>query len=196
VELWERALIRRAEEQGLVVWRVRDDGPPRHLHAFVLGVPLCGNAVRSTSKFKPCSPERFSAGPLCRYCSERAPHHKPGVLSSHIRTRPVTTCGTRVKQLRKQRGWSQATLAKWSAIPQSVISSVERDWGHVGPKRLKRLAAALEVDPEILLRTSSSGAGDHGGGDPQDDQAAEPQTGRDEAEFALPLVGRCDNESP
>lgn len=61
------------------------------------------------------------------------------------------TLGTRVKTLRKARGWTQQQLAKKARIVQSSLSEIERGETKKGfGETIVRLAAALNTSPEWL----------------------------------------------
>ena len=65
--------------------------------------------------------------------------------------------GSRVKQLRVDRGLNQSELARLSRIPQSSVSRIEN--GAVSDVRsriLSRLADALDVSPEALTGTTKN----------------------------------------
>ena len=61
------------------------------------------------------------------------------------------TLGTLLRQLRKDRGWTQGQLALRSGIDQSHLSKIERDvHDSVNAHVLARLAEALEVSVDYL----------------------------------------------
>lgn len=70
-----------------------------------------------------------------------------------LREGPMTiepTAATRLRQLRGQRGWSKARLAKESGVSARTISRIEN--GEYSPHRvtIERLAKAVDVDPGVL----------------------------------------------
>ena len=63
--------------------------------------------------------------------------------------------GKQVKQLRKQRGWTQSELALRTGVPQPRISELETGCTKIGREwTLERLACALEVEVSVLFRGS------------------------------------------
>ena len=64
----------------------------------------------------------------------------------------MTPIAIRIKELREQRGWSQADLCRISGTRQATISAIEN--GHtkgIDFDTLERLAKALEVHPAALI---------------------------------------------
>ena len=59
--------------------------------------------------------------------------------------------GEVVKELRELNGLSQNELAEITGIPQSTISSIEKDRVNLGAERAKVLARALRVHPAVIL---------------------------------------------
>jgi DNA-binding Xre family transcriptional regulator len=64
--------------------------------------------------------------------------------------------GRRVRQLRKARGWSAQKLAEMSGIAQPNIIRLERGRHEPRTSTLARVAEALEVDLQELLRPERS----------------------------------------
>ena len=64
----------------------------------------------------------------------------------------VTPIAIRVRELREQRGWSQADLCRESGIRQATLSAIEngRTKG-IDFETLEKLAKALEVHPAALI---------------------------------------------
>lgn len=57
-----------------------------------------------------------------------------------------------LKELRQERGLTQAALAKRAGVSQQFISRIEANWVNAGPKSIWRLAPALDMDPlELTL---------------------------------------------
>jgi transcriptional regulator with XRE-family HTH domain len=52
-----------------------------------------------------------------------------------------------LKELRKERGLTQAQLAARAGCSQQFVSRIESNWVNAGPKTIRRLAPALEMDP-------------------------------------------------
>ena len=73
----------------------------------------------------------------------------------------MDTIGARLKAARDRRAWTQADLASASGVPIVTISRIEngRQAGRPRQSTIRKLAAALEVDPGWLL----VGAEDDGG---------------------------------
>ncbi|HEY0840935.1 MAG TPA: helix-turn-helix transcriptional regulator [Vulgatibacter sp.] len=64
----------------------------------------------------------------------------------------------RVRNLRIERSWSQPELARRSNLSNAMVSMVERGERTPSLEALASLAAALEVDPAILLSVDESAA--------------------------------------
>jgi transcriptional regulator with XRE-family HTH domain len=57
-----------------------------------------------------------------------------------------------LKELRQERGLTQKLLAERAGVSQQFISRIESNWVNAGPKTIRRLASALEMDPlELTL---------------------------------------------
>ncbi len=65
-----------------------------------------------------------------------------------------------LKELRRERGLTQKRLAERAGVSQQFVSRIESNWVNVGPKTVRRLASALEMDPleltliEVIYRDS------------------------------------------
>lgn len=57
-----------------------------------------------------------------------------------------------VKRLRNSKKWSQETLAKKSGLHRTYISSIENKNRNVSLINVKKIADALSVKPEELIR--------------------------------------------
>ncbi len=73
--------------------------------------------------------------------------------------RDDTVIGRRVAQLRAQRSWSQTDLAREAGLRQGYVSLVEGGHRTPGAIVLSKLAHALGVGVDDILRTSRPGAG-------------------------------------
>ncbi len=51
-----------------------------------------------------------------------------------------------LKDLRRERGLTQKKLADLAGVSQQFISRVESNWVNAGPKTIRRLATALDID--------------------------------------------------
>jgi transcriptional regulator with XRE-family HTH domain len=60
--------------------------------------------------------------------------------------------GKNVRQLRQERGWSQEELAFEAELDRTYVSGVERGVRNPTVMIIGRLAKALKVAPDILLR--------------------------------------------
>jgi transcriptional regulator with XRE-family HTH domain len=65
---------------------------------------------------------------------------------------PRILFGERLIQLRKHRGWSQERLSLESGIARSYLGGVERGQRNIALLNICRLAEALSVTPDELLR--------------------------------------------
>ncbi len=55
-----------------------------------------------------------------------------------------------LKELRKERGLTQAQFAERAGCSQQFISRIESNWVNVGRKTVERLSRALDMDPQEL----------------------------------------------
>jgi transcriptional regulator with XRE-family HTH domain len=58
-----------------------------------------------------------------------------------------------IKRLRKERGMSQEDLAFESGLHRTYISGIERGIRNVGLDNIGVIATALDVPPDLLLRS-------------------------------------------
>ncbi len=58
-----------------------------------------------------------------------------------------------IKRLRKERGMSQEDLAFESGLHRTYISGIERGIRNVGLDNIGVIAEALDVSPDLLLRS-------------------------------------------
>jgi transcriptional regulator with XRE-family HTH domain len=70
---------------------------------------------------------------------------------------PRCTLGTKVLDLRKQRGWTLIQLSERSGLSASALSKIERDKLSPTYANLVRLARGLEASPSELFCGSDSG---------------------------------------
>ena len=63
---------------------------------------------------------------------------------------------TNLRRLRRERGLSQEALAYESGVDRAYLSRIEKGEPSVGIDVIARLAAALEVDPSLLLKARRS----------------------------------------
>ncbi|PWW37882.1 MULTISPECIES: helix-turn-helix domain-containing protein [Paenibacillus] len=59
----------------------------------------------------------------------------------------LTFVGARIKQLRMEKGFSQAQLAELAELQDSYIGGVERGKRNISLKSLEKIMLALEADP-------------------------------------------------
>jgi transcriptional regulator with XRE-family HTH domain len=65
--------------------------------------------------------------------------------------------GTRIKEMRKQRGMTQQELADASGMPRYKIGKIETDDRGVDATEMAFIADALGVAPSAIVRSSGSG---------------------------------------
>ncbi len=64
----------------------------------------------------------------------------------------MTPISIRVRELREQRGWSQAELCRRSGVRQATLSAIENEQTQgVDFETLERLANALDVHAAVLI---------------------------------------------
>jgi transcriptional regulator with XRE-family HTH domain len=61
--------------------------------------------------------------------------------------------GQRLRRLRSRRLWLIGDLSRESGVHRNVISKLENDKGGAYPETIRKLAKALEVKPEELVKT-------------------------------------------
>lgn len=64
--------------------------------------------------------------------------------------------GSRLRHLRKERGFSQEEFADACGLDRTYIGGIERGERNVGIKNVEQLALALGLDPHILLEFESN----------------------------------------
>ena len=61
------------------------------------------------------------------------------------------TTGEVIRMLRELKGWTQAELARRSAINATNISLLENDKVGIGKKRVEQIANAFDIHPAIIM---------------------------------------------
>ncbi|WP_091934589.1 helix-turn-helix transcriptional regulator [Blastococcus sp. DSM 46786] len=64
--------------------------------------------------------------------------------------------GTRLRELRKVRGWSQMELANAADLDPTYVSSVEQGRRNIALVNIRVLAQALAVDPADFFHSSTA----------------------------------------
>lgn len=64
----------------------------------------------------------------------------------------VKLLGRNVRDWRKRRGLSQEELALETDMKRSYVSDIERGTRNPSVKAIARLAKALKIEPDVLLR--------------------------------------------
>jgi transcriptional regulator with XRE-family HTH domain len=62
--------------------------------------------------------------------------------------------GARLRQLRRERAWSQRDLAGHSGVSQDTITRLETGQREAQPRTMRRLAEALGTEPRELMKRS------------------------------------------
>jgi transcriptional regulator with XRE-family HTH domain len=71
----------------------------------------------------------------------------------------MTPITLRIREVRLSRGLTQVQLAKAAGVQQAAISSLEtRELQKIDVGVLERVAAALDVDPALLIKSVPLGA--------------------------------------
>jgi len=60
--------------------------------------------------------------------------------------------GSNVKNQRKTKGWSQEQLAAKAGLHRTYIGSIERSERNVSLINIKRIAKALDIKVEVLIK--------------------------------------------
>ena len=63
---------------------------------------------------------------------------------------------TNVKKYRTERGLSQEALADLSGLHRTYISAIERERRNISIDNIENIAAALDIEPYLLLRPDKS----------------------------------------
>jgi len=69
--------------------------------------------------------------------------------------KPWPTLGQRIREARQRMGWTQTELAVAVRSTQDHVSDLERDRHAPSMGMLRRLAAALQIEPADLLQERS-----------------------------------------
>jgi len=83
-------------------------------------------------------------------------YRKPRILRSVAEDARVLF-GRRLRELRKQAGLSQEALAHEAGLDRSYVGGVERGEYNISLLNICRLADALDLSPEELLKFSNNG---------------------------------------
>lgn len=67
--------------------------------------------------------------------------------------------GTKVRELRSSRGFSQESFADACGLDRTYVGGVERGERNLGFKNLLRISQALDVEPSDLLADISTKSG-------------------------------------
>jgi len=67
--------------------------------------------------------------------------------------------GTRIRVLRKNRGYTQQQLGEKVRLPQSYIGGIERGEVNVSLETLERIIGALEIRPEEVFKSVKNNTG-------------------------------------
>jgi transcriptional regulator with XRE-family HTH domain len=68
---------------------------------------------------------------------------------------PRVLFGTRVRELRTERGLSQERLAELAKLHRNYVGGVERGERNIGLVNIVQLARALRVKPTVLIESIS-----------------------------------------
>lgn len=69
-----------------------------------------------------------------------------------LKTTERTLLGTRIRQLRLAKGWTQEDLATKAGLHSTYIGGIERGERNVGLDNLLKLARALQEHPSALFK--------------------------------------------
>jgi transcriptional regulator with XRE-family HTH domain len=83
-------------------------------------------------------------------------YRKPRILRSVAEDARILF-GRRLRELRKQAGLSQEALAHEAGLDRSYVGGVERGEYNIALLNICRLAEALDLSPEELLKFSNNG---------------------------------------
>ena len=60
--------------------------------------------------------------------------------------------GFRIREVRQEQGLSQEKLAALADLHRAYIGQIERGEKNIGLKNLEKIAKALGIEPDLLLR--------------------------------------------
>lgn len=83
---------------------------------------------------------------------------EPGAAEAYEAARLAYELGKEVREIREQRGWTQARLAEASGMTQSAVARFEAGGTVPTIPVLERLAHALEADLVVTLHPRTSAA--------------------------------------
>ena len=63
----------------------------------------------------------------------------------------IETFGRKVRQARKDKGWTQEQLAFEAGVKRAYLSEVENGQRNVSLDVVEKLAKALDVSPDVLM---------------------------------------------
>lgn len=73
-----------------------------------------------------------------------------------MESRILREFGHKVKKLRKAKGWSQEELGSRAKLHRTYIGSIERSERNISLLNIERIAKALGVSVEFLVKKSNS----------------------------------------
>ena len=63
----------------------------------------------------------------------------------------LTLIGTRIRSLRKEKGWTQEALAEHAGINDKEVSHIEHGNRNITIDTLVKIATSLDIEPSALL---------------------------------------------
>ena len=73
-------------------------------------------------------------------------------MDKHIKYNSKILFGSRVKQLRLEKGISQESLALIAGLDRTYVSGCERGVRNIGLENIYKIASALGVTPDMLFK--------------------------------------------
>ena len=77
--------------------------------------------------------------------------YNQNVSPKHSRSKLAIYVGERIRQIRKRKRWGQAELGRRCRVGEKRVSEIERGVKAMNLATLEGVAAALDVDPYVLL---------------------------------------------